>query len=72
MDVSKTDAVTDFDGSNIWSNLRNNADSLVAERNPELQGMFIRAAEARVSDFDYGVVSANFPTRLRLGDRPVL
>jgi len=72
MDVSKPDAITDFDGGHIRPDLRDNADALVAERNAELQRMFIRAAEARVSDFDDRVVAAEFSARLRLGHRAVL
>ncbi len=72
MDVSKADAITDFDGSDIGSNLRDNANSLVAKGNMEWQCMFICAAEARVSDFDDGVVSANFATGYGLVNGPVL
>jgi hypothetical protein len=72
MRIAKPHSITDFDGSYVWTNLGNNADSLVSKDNAELHRMFIRKATSRVRDFDDRVLPPNFPLRRTLRNRPVL
>ena len=59
--VAKANAITDLDGSDISASFSDMTDSFVPEDDAELEGMLVCSADARVGDFDDGVVTTYLP-----------
>jgi hypothetical protein len=72
MNISKANTITDLDSRHTRPNFSDNPNSLVSEDTASLQRMFVGTTDARVGDFDDGVIMADFATRLAFCNCAVL